>query len=148
MPDDKTAELLTQEYLSLQKTVEEFDARALTIKAWSVTFSAAGLGLAYERHSRILLLIAAASALVFWLIEAMWKVNQQPFYRRIREIESHFRGTQTTVPMQTATAWFAAFRARGRYAFTLRILSWPHVALPHVLIALAGVALYLARPPV
>jgi hypothetical protein len=35
--------LLVQEYMQLQKTVEDFDARALTIKAWCVTFSAAGL---------------------------------------------------------------------------------------------------------
>jgi len=44
MDEDKTNALLAQEYLQLQKTVEDFDARALTIKAWSVTFSAAGLG--------------------------------------------------------------------------------------------------------
>ena len=38
--DDKIAAHLAQEYLFLQKVIEDFDARALTIKAWSVTFSA------------------------------------------------------------------------------------------------------------
>ena len=51
MADDKAADYLAQEYLFLQKTVEDFDARALTIKAWSVTFSAAGLGFAYQQHN-------------------------------------------------------------------------------------------------
>jgi hypothetical protein len=34
---------LQAEYLQLQKTIEDFDARALTIKAWSVTFGLTAL---------------------------------------------------------------------------------------------------------
>lgn len=38
MTDDQVDAALQAEYLHLQKTIEDFDARALTIKAWSVTF--------------------------------------------------------------------------------------------------------------
>jgi len=36
MTDDQVDAALQAEYLHLQKTIEDFDARALTIKAWSV----------------------------------------------------------------------------------------------------------------
>ncbi len=144
---DNANDLLAQEYAALQKTVEDFDARSLTIKAWSVTFSAAGLGLAYQQHNRILLLVAAGSALVFWIVESMWKVNQQAFYRRIRQIEIHFRGGRQTAPLQTATSWFEAFRNQGKYRLALRIMWWPHVFLPHVIVIAAGIALFWLYPP-
>jgi hypothetical protein len=144
---DQTADYLAQEYLALEKSVEDFDARSLTIKAWSVTFSAAGLGLAYQQHSPPLLLIAAGSALVFWIVEAMWKVNQQAFYRRIRQIETHFRGGRQTVPFQVATSWFWSFRKQKKYRLALRIIWWPHVFLPHVIVMAAGVGLFFLYPP-
>ena len=145
--DAKSDPLLAQEYFRLQEAVEAFDSRALTIKAWSVTFSAAGLGLAYEQKTPVLLLIAAGSALAFWLVEAMWKVSQQSYYQRIRAIEAHFRGDKATVPLQIAASWHRSFIARGRYRDALRLMAWPHVAMPHVLVAIAGVALWLlARP--
>jgi len=147
MTDDKFDPLLAQEYFRLQEAVEAFDSRALTIKAWSVTFSAAGLGLAYQQETPVLLLIAAGSALAFWLVEAMWKVSQQSYYQRIRAIEAHFRGDKATVPLQIAASWHRSFIARGRYRDALRLMAWPHVAMPHVLVAIAGVALWLlARP--
>ena len=51
--------LLSDEYLLLQKRIEEFDGRLLTIKAWSVTFAAAAIGLAYQQHNPRLLLVSA-----------------------------------------------------------------------------------------
>ena len=90
MPEQKTADYLAQEYLRLQQIIEGFDARALTIKAWSVTFSAAGLGLAYQQHNPVLLLVAAGSALVFWMVEAISKLDQRAFIPRIQQIEDWF----------------------------------------------------------
>jgi len=147
MTDEEIAEYLSQEYVLLQKTVEDFDARSLTIKAWSVTFSSAGLGLAYQQHGRPLLLIAAGSALVFWIVEAMWKVNQQAFYRRIRQIERHFRGGDQTPPFQVATMWAEAFNKNKTYWLTPRVMQWPHVILPHVIVMLVGIALFFFYPP-
>ena len=148
MDEDKVNALLVQEYLQLQKAVEDFDGRALTIKAWSVTFGAAGLTVAYAQGRAAILLLASAGALVFWLVEAIWKVNQQAYYPRIVEIEAHFRGKEPTIPLQITRSWSTAYHLRKRSWYALRILLWPHVALPHVLVALAGVLLYVFAPPV
>lgn len=40
-------EFLRQEYFKLQEAIETFDEKALTIKAWSVTISMAGIGAAF-----------------------------------------------------------------------------------------------------
>jgi hypothetical protein len=79
-----------EEYFHLQKTVEEFDARALTIKAWSVTVSAAAVSAAYTEHQPILLAVGCATALLFWSVEVLWKLFQQAYYHRIAELEDAF----------------------------------------------------------
>lgn len=144
----ETNEVLVQEYFQLQKIVEDFDRKALTIKAWSVTLSAAAIVAAYVEDAPTVLLVASGSALVFWLIEAVWKVNQQAFYKRIRQIENHFNGTyELSSPLQIATAWSAAWRERGRDRFALRVMWWSHVALPHIVVAMAGLILFFIAPP-
>ena len=150
MDEDKATALLAQEYLQLQKTVEDFDARALTIKAWSVTFSAAGLGLAYQQHNPLLLLIAAGSAGIFWTIEGVWKVHQHAFYARIDAIEDHFEGKKPTTPFRISAAWRESFRGRGRFRSMLSKVPvfWQlGVILPHILIVLAGLILFKVYPP-
>lgn len=146
----RTAEdLVADEYLQLQKVVEDFDQRTLTIKAWSVTFSAAGLGLAYAQKASVILIVAALSALVFWIVEALWKTNQQPYYARIAAIEAHFSGdpAATTTPFRIGASWNQAFRAAGGYGRAWRIMLWPHVLLPHAAIVAAGILLFLLMPP-
>ena len=144
--DDKE-KLLVQEYMLLQKTVEDFDARALTIKAWSVTFSAAGLGLAYQQGKPLLLLIAALSALTFWIVEAVWKLHQHAFYPRIETLEAWFAGESpdAPAPLQISRAWTrACCRSIWYFARVPFILG---VMLPHAVVAAAGLLLYLFWPP-
>jgi hypothetical protein len=140
-------DLLSQEYFQLQKAIEDFDQRALTIKAWSVTFSAAGLGLAYSQHERIILLVAALSALTFWMVEALWKTNQQSHYGLIWQIEDHFSGKGETKPFAIAHSWSEQFHAGGGYGRMRRLMWWPHVMMPHVVIVVAGVLLFFVAPP-
>lgn len=71
---------LQEEYFYLQRTVESIDARALTIKSWSVTVSMLGIGAAYIQSIPVLLLLSVASALLFWIIESLWKTVQKAFY--------------------------------------------------------------------
>lgn len=160
MPEDKTTDYLAQEYLFLQKTIEEFDGRALTIKAWSVTFSAAGLGLAYQQHNPILLLVAAGSALVFWIIEAVWKFHQRAFYPRIFAIEARFAeqaGDPAVAPFQISSRWETELSAgsagprlqqSGRSSTSLAVPFFLGVMLPHILVLAAGLLLYRYAPPV
>ena len=161
MADDKAADYFAQEYLFLQKTVEEFDARALTIKAWSVTFSAAGLGLAYQQHNKVLLLVAAGSALAFWIVDAVWKYHQRAFYPRCLMIERWFAGRSAdgpaAAPFQVNTYWQSEFgrglldRIQTRETTSVwkayAIPFFVGVMMPHVAVFAAGVFLSLVFPP-
>ena len=84
--------LLAQEYLHLQKVIEDFDGKSLTIKAWSVSFSLVAIGSAFVSHSSVVLLIAGVSALLFWIIESFWKTFQFMHYTRSGQLEEYFRG--------------------------------------------------------
>lgn len=145
MDEDKANALLAQEYLQLQKTVEDFDSRSLTIKAWSVTFSLAAIGIAFKEKTPVLLLVAAGSAWAFWFVDAVWKLHQRAFYPRLREIEEHFAGRKPTPPFQISRSW----RASSTFAHSgllqrLGLSLLPGVALPHALVIGAGLILYLA----
>jgi len=134
-------EFLRQEYFQLQQTVEAFDQRALTIKAWSVTFSMAGVGTAFSSNRPVLLLLSAVASLLFWLIEGHWKVFQQAYYPRIREIEALMAGqpVECATAPNIATSW-----SRAWHSYRLRtVLLWPHVFLPHAVVSLGCVIVWV-----
>jgi hypothetical protein len=136
-------EFLRQEYFHLQKTVEDFDQRTLTIKAWSVTVSMAAVGAAITQKAPILLVLAAGSALLFWVIEALWKSFQLAYYHRIRTIEGYMRGEgpeDLTAPDITR-AWSIGWR---QYPMKT-IIWWPHVFLPHAIIVVFGLVAWVVN---
>jgi hypothetical protein len=141
--------LIEKEYFQLQDIIETFDARALEIKKWSVTTITAAIVSAYLQTQPVVLIIAAISALAFWLVEALWKVNQQAFYARIYEIENAMarRGEVDLAPLQIASAWSRSWHAGLRERKLLRVLRWPHVYLPHVPVALGSALLFFFIPP-
>lgn len=141
MKTDVDEDHLLQEYFHLQKTVEEFDQRALTINGWSVTVSMAAIGTAFTAHTSILLLLAAGSSLLFWIIEALWKSFQLAYYQRIIEIEDYCAGKrapQFSFPY-ISHSWSEAWHARP----ILESFWWYHLCLPHVTIVLLGTALWI-----
>lgn len=140
-------EFLAQEYLHVNKVVEDFDTKALTVKAWSITFSAAAIGFSYDKGEWEILLVSAVSAVAFWIVEALVKVNQQPYYRRIGEIEAHFGGGESRKPFQIKGAWLSQFNLDGRYKRAYAILRWPHVFMPHAPIAALALILLATSPP-
>jgi hypothetical protein len=144
MNDDNS--LLKEEYFHLQKTVEDFDQRALTIKAWSVTTSMAGIAASFlHEHAAVVALLSSLASVSFWMIESLWKEFQQCYYPRIQIIETAFRSdTVNTLPLQITEYWIKTFRSYDATLF-LRIMAWPHVALPHAPIVLLGVIVWLAR---
>ena len=109
-PPPLDIEFLRQEYFRLQEALEKFDEKALTIKAWSVTLSMAGIGAAFLNKAPVLLLLSGLASLLFWLIEAWWKVFQQAFYPRIYEIESLMKGNSVEHPTSPfiASSWSGA----------------------------------------
>lgn len=135
-------EILRQEYFQLQTTIESFDAKTLTIKAWSVTLSMAGIGAAYFQAKPVVLLLAAFSAFLFWIIEALWKTFQYAFYQRVYTIERYFSGeTDTITAPRIAHAWSQSWHAGGTRRL-MTVMMWPHVLLPHAVVAVGGVVLY------
>lgn len=141
MTEDQLNAALQAEYLQLQKTIEDFDGRALTIKAWSVTFGLVALSGAFATHAPVAFLIAAISASIFWALEIQWKQFQVAHYERSGQIEAHFRGERKIeFPFQMTTTWYHAWK-NGRSSTLLSIWRWPHVALPHAVVV--GLALML-----
>jgi hypothetical protein len=149
MPIDDE-QLLRDEYFQLQKTVEDFDGRSLTIKAWSATLSTSGIGLAYQQKNTNLLLAAAAAAIAFWLIDWVWKLHQQAFYPRLQALEAWFAETPrsaTTRPpaLQIMDNWRRAVRTRaGRWRRW--VVAWwqPGVSLPHLVVATIALLLWMS----
>ena len=141
MNDEQLRSALQAEYLHLQKAVEDMDGRAVTIKAWSITFSLAAVGGAFASKASNVLLLACASAVLFWWLEARWKTFQDAYYGRIEDIERHFRGERALASaLQIRASWYENWKGGSRRRLW-QILAWPHVALPHA--AVAGLALLL-----
>lgn len=142
MDEATKRDLLVKEYLHLQSTIESFDQRALTVKAWSVTASLAGLGAAFAAHREAVFLIATFSSIMFWILEASWKTFQVAYYPRNEVLEAYFAGEQSdVVPMQIARSWYSTWRSGGKKRL-LSIMWWPHVFTPHLFVVAAGVILY------
>ncbi len=146
MTDDPLRSALQAEYLHLQKAVEDMDARAVTIKAWSISFSLAAVAGAFASKAVSVLLLACASAVLFWWLEARWKTFQDAYYGRIDDIEQHFRGERAlTSALQIRASWYRSWNGGSRKRLW-EILAWPHVALPHAVVAAIALLLYgLAR---
>jgi hypothetical protein len=110
---------LRDEYLLLQSQYEDFDRRSLTIKGWAATGAIAGLALGFNGSTKfpsVVPIYVAIIAIVFWSIEASWKVFQYALNDRIRIIEAYFRGEQEILlkfkdpmPFQIYHSWFKAF---------------------------------------
>ena len=141
--DDKTKlSLLKDEYSMLQQFYEDFDKRILGIKGWSATIGIAAIGGGFYQ-TRLLWLFAAAAALVFWLLEAIWKGFQYCYSPRIEKLEQAFREDkfEDIAPLQISSAWYSAFQNNGFQiikTFKMGIVSFPHVVTLTV-----GVLLYL-----
>jgi hypothetical protein len=141
--DSSNSEFLRQEYFRLQETVESFDERALTIKSWSITLGMGGIGAAFLEGHSIILLLSGLAALLFWLTEGFWKSFQQAYYPRIQHIEvmtKEGRSAELSSPF-ISSAWMEAWK-RDRVGTLIRVLFWPHVAVPHALVAIFGIALW------
>ena len=137
-------EFLRQEYFHLQNTVESFDEKSLTIKTWSVTLSMAGIGAAFTAKVELLLLLSAGASLLFWLIDTSWKTFQQANYHRIRKIEDYMRGNIPDEKFNSpniTTAWSVGWRKTNFF----KIMFWHHVFLPHALVVIVGICLWITN---
>lgn len=106
MKKDVKLSMIKDEYVCLQKVVDSFDTKSLTIKTWCVTSSMAGIGAAFISHTPFLLLLASGSAVLFLIMEFYLKSFQLNHFARIQQIESFFSGEiQEIIPLQTTRSW-------------------------------------------
>jgi hypothetical protein len=110
LPPKADEEFLRQEYFWLLETIEVFDERALTIKSWSVTLSMVGIGGAFVYKIPMLLLLSGMASLLFWVIEAWWKIFQQSHCPRLFEIEALVRGQIVEHPTSPLSGGLGATR--------------------------------------
>jgi len=156
----------SDEYYAILRVISEYGSRFLTIKGWSVTLSLAGLGLAFVEEKRWLLLLAAASALGFWIVEALAKQHQTRYFGRMRDIEvATYKASESTNPNcgsspQIDWAWHTAGDklhdnrrnaptapiAHGKFYLYTHPFVLPWVYLPHVLAVGAGILLFVFNP--
>jgi len=141
--DKENRELLEKEYFHVQNVVEQFDAKSLTIKAWSVSLAAAIASSGALSKDFILLLYASLAALLFWLIDSYWKTFQFAYYKRIGQIEDYLsnKTSQIATP-QIGTVWGESYHEGGRKRF-FTIMLWPHVFLPHGVMCVGFLFAYL-----
>lgn len=145
-------EFLKEEYFHLQNLVEKFDDKALTIKSWSITISLVGISTGFVEKNSALFLISAGSAVLFWLLEGLWKNYQVAYYKRINEIEEHFKIKKV---LKISTSWRSSryknsickiWKSEGKIDSkqfrAWKIFFWVHVLLPHLIIFLAGFVLF------
>jgi hypothetical protein len=84
-------DLIKTEYFKLQDYYESFDSKAQTIKGWSTTVSVAAITFGFANKSEYIWLLAAVTSVVFWIMEAKWKMFQYCYADCTNEIEEAFR---------------------------------------------------------
>jgi hypothetical protein len=84
---DRLHDDLQAEYAKLVEIANAFDQRLLTIKSWGVTLGLTSLALGFQQDHYGLFLVAAASGLAFWLLEATTMRHQIRHYPRMGDIE-------------------------------------------------------------
>jgi hypothetical protein len=150
-----------KEYFAIVETVASFDQRLLTIKGWGVTLSLVALGLGFQYRAYGFFLVAAASSLAFWAIEAIVKRHQMRYYLRMNEIEaSRYERAKDDEKAYSAPrigwSWNRAdelYRGKtDQYGDVPKVtIPWsyqfsfllPHVFLPHLITLLISLVLFL-----
>jgi hypothetical protein len=143
MNKDKRIDLLKDEYIMLQQFYEDMDGKGLNIKNWAITVALAIIGAGFVDKNNMLFLIAFGASIVFWFLEAYWRGLSHFFSTRIQEIEKIIRDGKEdkAIPLQTYSSWSKEFNTNGDQ--TLKYMWKIQVAIPHSIIALLSLALYI-----
>ncbi len=133
-----------KEYFWIEDQIDRFDERSLKIKAWSVTVSVAAIGAAISYKQPLLFLLASLSALVFWYLEAIWKYFQEALGARVAYLEAFLNGNEVSY---TGPGINQAFQHHFTWSVEKtkfpRIFRLRNVNLPHSIVVISGIALYV-----
>ncbi len=144
-------ELLWDEYQLIYSVYESFDQQLLTLKGWSVSIGIAALIAAYTKpvssYGRTGILIAAFSAIPFWLTETFWKLFQRTYLDRLLQIEECFKNNIVDCEhAQIVTAWQDSFSS-SKWPYWFEGAFDLHVLFPHFALLTAGIFLAVWYPP-
>jgi len=144
MNEDKRIDLLKDEYIMLQNFYEDIDSKGLTIKNWAITVALPVIGTGLFYHKEVFL-IGIFASLVFWYLEAYWRGLSHFFSARIKNIEQAFQSGKWNeeIPLQVYSTWAAEYKQSRDQ--TLRYMFKQSSILPHILIALVNLILYVLR---
>ena len=142
MDNNTKIQLLKEEYILLQNIIEKFDNKSIIIKSWSITFSLTTLASFFITKNYFLLLLTLVSALLFWIIETLWKTFQYSYYYRIGKIEKFFKNENyNIIPLQIGSDWYYKYKKISIKNF-IKIMFWTHVLLPHFFIIFLCIIIY------
>ena len=149
MTEQQKIDFLKEEYFYLQKQCDEYDNRALIIKSWSLTASLAGIVTGYTENAPSIFLISALCSILFWIIESLWKSFQSVIYKRLRKIEDYFynKGDLTSLRIPYVTGSWNYNYSKMTWNDRCKIAWRPNVFLPHLIIFIVGLLLYVIQSP-
>lgn len=139
---EKLREEATEEYYWVQERVMQYEARRFQVKQWSITASGVGFATAILEAAPGLLLVSALGALVFWYIEAGLRSSQNFVALRGALLEAQLRADA----LDGSPGFYLHYSNHPlsrRLKRILRAAVYVSVMLPHVLIAAAGLLLFL-----
>jgi hypothetical protein len=137
-----------KEYYFTQELVDRYDERSLQIKSWSITASGVAIGFSFTADRPALFLLGSAGSLIFWYLEALWKSIQFVHIKRSHEIEKMLNGVDLAYEGPSISENFSnEFRSRGPRKNAFKIMRYRNVWIPHLLIVLFGLLLFLLQTP-
>lgn len=144
-------EFLWKEYNLVYGIYEGYGGQLIELKGWSVTVGLAALLAAYSKpvskNGRIAVLIAALSAIPFWLTETLWRQFQNANLSRLEKIEECAAGlVKGCSPLQSITFWQSEYQAE-KYVGWFKVAFDPHVLMPHAFLFALGLLLFFKWPP-
>lgn len=139
---------LWNEYELLYSTYESFNEQSLTLKSWSITAGLAAIIAVYSgkfnNFGRVAIVIAALSAIPFWITDALWKSYQNAFKSRLDALELIRDCTESSnYGFGIMSGWRSA---HSNYDW-LTLIFTPNVALPHAFVLFLGLYLAWRHPP-
>ena len=136
-----------KEYYYVQDLITGFNKDCLEIKKWSIGIASivAVIGQAGLANLPAMLVVIAALALVFWVTETIWRMNQWAFIRCVRKFEEEEDSPQISKNWASHYVWFGggseAYREGSPWRF-IKHFSTPRTFLPHGLIVLLALVAF------
>ena len=91
---DYKFELLKQEMEILQNGIRTYDSNLFTIKGWAITVFSAAIYFSLQARRPVYLVLSAASVLLFWMVDAVFKTVQRIYISRYNKIEQFLQSPQ------------------------------------------------------